>query len=220
MMRELLKKSLNLCFLLILASCSASAPIIRESKWKITIVQDKDDNSIYEKLSIFLNCYDDDGENDIETIFFIDDDNGLYWELDDSSWDIKYIDEVKWLGSSSIVMPDRSNIPRVAIRTLVRDLAGESTEDTIYITKSYTDFEKIVFPELVINDGFYSIYNYEHGLIQVVADGQIILEDEITNTPETFEIIFNKNREDFNNELEFYLTVNDGDLDITSGPWY
>ena len=220
MMIELLKKSLNIPLMLFLLSCSVSAPVIRDHNWDITVVQDKKLDIIYEQLSIFVNCYDEDGENDIETIFFIDDENGIYWELNEENWDFKYIGDVKWIGSLSIIMPDRSNFPRVPLRIHVRDFAGESVEDKLYISKKKIDLDSYTYPELLNNNGNYSIKNNEKGSLQIVSAGKVLTEGSITSTPESFFKIFGKNRDEYENNIEFFVIIEEKDLNIKSGPWF
>lgn len=218
-MTELLKKSLSIIVLILAFSCTVSAPIIREYEWDITLIEDVKNDIIYEKLSIFVNCYDDDGENDIETIFFIDDRDGIYWELTEDVWDTKHIDDVKWIGASNILMPDRSAIPRAVIRIFVRDLAGESVEDKLYITKKPIDTEDMKFPELIKSDQNYSISNYDNGILQIVTNEKIVAEGEITQAETDFKEIFGKSRVEYDWNAKFYIEVKDRDLTIRSGPW-
>lgn len=219
-MSGLLRKFLNIFILLSLFTCSVSAPIIREFDWKITVIEDRSQDIVYEELSIFINCYDEDGDNDIETIFLIDDKDGLYWELNEETWDYKFIDDVKWLGSETIVMPDRSSIPRTSIRIFVRDLAGESVEDKLYIAKSKIDLDQLLLPELIIDNNKYSIKNYESGYLKIRSNNEILAEGDITTVSKTFVDIFGEERDEFDNNLDFYIEINDKDLHIESGPWY
>lgn len=221
MMIELLKKSLRLFFILQIFSCSISAPIIREHEWDITLVRNLEQDLTYETLSIFVNCYDEDGANDINTIFFIDDKDGIYWELTTDSWDYKYIDGIRWIGSSNIIMPDRSPIPRTPIRVYIRDLAGESVEDKLYISKKSINPSDVKFPELIIEDNKYSISGYDSGHLLLIVDFAIVAEGEISSIPSSFESIFDSaTREDFDENAKFNIVVNNGDLTIRSGPWY
>lgn len=220
MIIELLKKSLSVISILIFFSCTVSAPIIRESNWDITVVQDLEKDTVYEVLSIFLNCYDEDGENDIETVYFIDDESELYWELDSNNWDVKIIDETKWIGSASIMMPDRSAIPRSPLRIHVRDLSGETVEDKIYISKRKLELDNLKFPQLINEDDMFSLKEYKIGQIFIYSGSNILLQGEITDIPKSFEDIFGRSKNEFDNNIVFYISVYDVDLTLKSGPWY
>lgn len=219
-MTELLKKSLKLFSVLAFVSCTVSAPIIRESDWNIIIVNDIEKETIYETLSVFLNCYDDDGENDIETVFLIDDESGFYWELNSDNWDVKTADDVRWIGSKSLMMPDRSAIPRSPIRIHVRDLAGEHVEDKLYISKRNLDLETLNFPKLKIENDMFFLSAYEKGFISIYSDEELIKKSEISGDPQSFKDLFGKNRSSYNDDIKFYVTVLDVDLILKSGPWY
>ncbi|MGL1891521.1 MAG: hypothetical protein OCD02_07840 [Spirochaetaceae bacterium] len=207
---------------MVVCSCSISAPVIRGHNWEITAVKDLKLNKTYESLSIFVNCYDDDGENDIETIFFIDDKSGLYWQIDSSNWEEKIIDDVRWLGYSTIVMADRSAIHRNPIRIYVRDLAGEFVEDKLYITKRKMDTDELLYPELIteIETDNLSVKNYEAVEAYLFIGGLSVATGQITTTPKSFKNIFGKQRTSFENDVEIFIIADDGDLKLKSGPWY
>lgn len=219
-MKELLKKSLSLFAVLIFLSCTVSAPIVRESDWDITVVKDLDKDRVYEILSIFLNCYDEDGENDIETVYFIDDESGIYWELNSDNWEVKYIDDTKWIGSRTLMMPDRSAIPRSPIRIHVRDLAGETVEAKLYISKRKIDIKTLEFPELIINKDKFSLKNYDSGQLYIYSGFTMLAKEELTNEGKEFKDIFGKKRDEYNEDIAFYITVPNVDLTLKSGPWY
>lgn len=219
-MKELLKRFLRIFPVLLFFSCTVSAPVVRESNWSITVIKDLEKEIVYETLSIFLNCYDDDGENDIETVFLIDDESGIFWELNSDTWDVKFINDVKWIGSKTLVMPNRGDIPRNPIRIHVRDLAGETVEDKLYISKRKIDAETLKFPELKIENDNFSLKNYENGQIYIYSGTTIISKKEITNEPKNFRDIFEKGRDKYDEDISFYVTVVDVDLTLKSGPWY
>lgn len=221
-MKELLKQFLRLAvFILFIFSCTVNAPQIKDSQWDITIVKDLSRDLIYEELSLFLYCYDEDGENDIETLMFIDDKNQFYWEIDRETWDVKVIDDIKWIGSASLVMPDRSAIPRVPIRLFVRDMAGEDIEDKIYITKQSIDGNNLTFPELHTSPDTLSIKNYTTGIIYLYSDNKLSASGEISESGSSFNDIFGKNRREFGLDVSYYISVYDKDKDLIlkSGPW-
>ncbi len=219
-MQELLKRSLSFLSVLIFFSCTVSAPIVRESEWEITVVKDLDKDRIYETLQVFLNCYDEDGENDIETVYLIDDESGIYWELNSDNWDSKYIDDTRWIGSGTLMMPDRSAIPRNPIRIHVRDLAGETVEAKLYITKRKIDVDTLKFPELKIENDKFSLKNYDIGQLYIYSGSTMLAKEDLTKEGRAFKDIFGKKRDEYGEDIAFYITVLDVDLILKSGPWY
>lgn len=219
-MTELLKKCLSFFIIFLTFSCSVSEPVIRENKWDINIIKDLKKDITYETLSLFVNCYDDDGEEDIEVLFIIDDESGIYWELDKDNWMETTVMDDRWIGSNSIIMPDYSPIPRNSLRINIRDMAGEVAEDKIFITKGKIDYSKLKFPELIIKDGFYNLKEYEKGDVFIYSkQDSLLAKGVIDNTPRSFTDIFKVNRSDFKESIYIYVSVKDGDLNLESGPW-
>ncbi len=220
-MKELLERFLKISLCIFITSCSVSTPEIKDFKWDIKIVKDLQKDIIYESLSIFVNCYDEDGENDIDTLYFINDDSGIYWELNSDEWQEKFIEDDRWIGSNSIIMPDRSPIPRDSLRIHIRDLAGESVEEKLYIVKKRHDFKTLKFPELIIDDDKFKLRSYEAGRIFLYSDNDDLIADgQISNSFTTFDEIFQQERADFDDSFRFHVIINDGDLILESGPWY
>jgi hypothetical protein len=219
-MKELLKIFLSSFIIILFLSCSVSAPVIKQQEWKILFIKDLEKDIIYESLQVFIHCYDEDGENDIETLYFISDESGIYWEINSENWEEKIIDKVKWIGSSSFVMPDRSPIPRNTFRVHVRDLAGETVEDKIHISKRIVDTKELKFPELKINDNNYFLKKYEIGTIYIYSGDEKLASGSITDKQQSFKDIFGNELSDYSDDIEFYISVEDGDLNLKSGPWY
>ncbi|OQY38137.1 MAG: hypothetical protein B6229_06685 [Spirochaetaceae bacterium 4572_7] len=219
-MTVLLKNSLKLILVLIITSCSVSAPEIKGSKWSISLVKDLRSDQLYEKLSIFVNCYDEDGEDDIDVIYFIDDESGLFWELDQDSWLVRQEESSRWLGSNSIVMANRTAIPRNSFRIFVRDLSGESTTDKIYITKRPVILDDITFPDLQIDDGNVALKEYENGTITIYSStGEVLKSVSIDGNVTSFRTLFGQGKGSFDHDSEIFLSVDNGAFTLESGPW-
>lgn len=217
MMKELLKKSLKFIFPVIFLSCSLSSPVIKEVQWDIKLVKDTKNNVVYESLSIFMNISDEDGRNDVKTIMLIDEKNQIHWELNSENWIREDKGDI-WYGTNSIIMADRSPIPRSTFKLFVRDRAGESVEDKVYITKQKLDTATVKFPELEIKNRKFILKNYTQATILGFSDiGEHLYSGIITQNSSTFESIFNDRPVEAG--LKYYLIVKDKDLILESGPW-
>lgn len=218
-MRELLKKYLRLFILLpIVMSCSLSSPVIKEVKWDIKLVKDIENNTIYESLSLFINISDEDGKDDVKTILIIDEKNQIHWELNSDNW-IKRDQGEVWYGSNSIVMPDKTPIPRKTFKLFIRDRAGEYTEDKLYITKQKIDFNDFRFPELKIDKDFYSVDGYNNASILAFSNmGEQLYSGNVMKDGSSFQDIFLEKPRS-TEELFFYIIVKEGDQVLESGPW-
>ena len=213
-MKELLKSFLKLVLLSILFSCSVSAPVVNNSKWDITVIKDPLTKDIHEELSIFVNCYDDDGDDDIDTIFFISNDSGIYWELNRDNWESYTAGNNIWIGSNSLVMPDRSPIPRTEIEVFLRDLAGENTEDKIYITTPEIDYENLVFPEFELEERTLKLTNIPKATVKIYSTkGGFINKFTIEKE---YKIEDNIKLSD----VDIYGFVKSKGVTLKSGPWF
>jgi len=219
MIKELLKLSLNIVIFISLYSCTVNPPIINEIDWDVTFFKDEERSLEYEILNVFLNIYDEDGEGDIETVFLISDESQFYWELNSNNWDIKVENETRWIGATSLVMPNRSPIPRGPIRVFVRDLAGESVDDKIYISKSRVEPRDIIYPELELNDNKIVLLNYDSGVVDIYLDDLLLTSGKILKGESIFKEVFKRDLTELNPNISLYVTVKKGDLKIKSGPW-
>lgn len=219
-MIELLKKFPRYILFVFFISCSVSSPVIREKKWEIKVNKDIESNIIYESLSLFVNCYDEDGENDVDKLYVIDDQTGIYWELNSNNWLEKRMGDDRWLGSNSIIMPDRSSIPRKKLKVHVRDRSGEYVVDNLFITKSDIDFDELTFPELVINEDRLSITNYPSGRVFLYSStGSFLFSGDVAKELQPFENIFGRSRDELDADIELFVNVESKDLTLESGPW-
>ncbi len=219
-MKELLLRFLSIVSFLLVLSCSVNPPIINDIDWDISVIKDNNTRSVYENLTVFVNYYDEDGDDDLESLFLIMDKSNIYWELSESNWDVKRINNNKWIGAYNLIFPRRDNIPREPLRVHLRDLAGESVEETIYITKKKLNLKEIKFPEIKYENSLVWLIGYDEGEIYLVSDGIVVAEARLGKGRTPFNDLFKQNAESFGSNLEFYVSVLTGDLTIKSGPWY
>lgn len=217
-MKELLKRLSKLSLLLLLTACTVNIPVIKDQQWQVSLTEDREKDIVYESLSLFLYIFDEDGQNDIESLFLINDDYGLFWELTESNWDIEINGDEKWYGASEILMQNYGDIPRTSYRVHVRDLAGETAETKLYITQPKTLKESAIFPDFTYKQKELTLKNFSDGFLQVVIDGVVIQESAISSTPKSIKDILGKELEEYSDDVELYLKAVERDLILRSGP--
>ncbi|MCL2294254.1 MAG: hypothetical protein FWC36_05260 [Spirochaetes bacterium] len=133
-------------------SCSESSPEINQIFWQITKFHDIENNIFYDRLSVFLEVYDEDGVEDIRTIYVIHDNEELFWKINEDNWVFKTFNNENWFGSNNIVMNDFSGFPFGRYRVIVIDDAGERAETTFTISSYDRRFNVNHFPSAVIEN--------------------------------------------------------------------
>jgi hypothetical protein len=98
--------------------------------WQVTLVDDREQGARYTLLSLFVKPEDPDGFDDLAELYLIDDAGELFWKLDPDSWQKSGASE-PWIGSNGLGLPDGSPFPAGEYRLLLRDLGGESVEQTL-----------------------------------------------------------------------------------------
>ncbi|MFP4444323.1 MAG: hypothetical protein ACLFST_14475 [Spirochaetia bacterium] len=139
--------------LIICAGCSGSIPEIVQTFHQINVTKDLGTGRIIEKGTVFLQVQDEDGFNDIESVAILYENDLLIWELTPSNWEYRDRDGEEWIGSTSIVMPDRSPLPRGKYLVEITDLAGEKAETELYFSADKPDYESVPFPSVSWPDG-------------------------------------------------------------------
>ena len=132
------KLFLIICLALILGGCSESAPKISQTFWQINLVHDQSTGRNSQALTIFVMASDDDGVDDMDKMYVINDEHQLYWEISGSSLRMeKYGENEVWMGSSFITMstPDE-NIPGGTYRIMLLDSSGERAKTSIVISNN------------------------------------------------------------------------------------
>jgi hypothetical protein len=113
----------------LLASCAGKPPEILRLLWQVTLVDDRELDARYIAVSLFVKPADPDGFDDLAELYLINDQEELFWRLDADSWQKSGTGE-PWIGSNGLGMPDGSPLLAGEYRVLLRDLGGESTEQS------------------------------------------------------------------------------------------
>ncbi|MBN2533868.1 MAG: hypothetical protein JXB88_13315 [Spirochaetales bacterium] len=156
--------------IILLLSCTRKAPEIYEYYWQLNMIKDTEKNRIYEKLSFFVNANDDDGFDDIEKLYLINNKEELFWEINPRTWHKVNVQGETWIGSNGVRMQNYSDIPGGEYRIVLEDISGEYDEETFLLTRLDVQKQKIVFPAPVIknkrlfikgNSPVYSLWIYD-----------------------------------------------------------
>ncbi len=134
------KLFLLICLSLLLGSCSESAPKISQTFWQINLMHDQKTGKDSQALTIFVMASDDDGIDDMDKMYVINDEHQLYWEISGSSLRVeKYGDSEVWLGNNFITMPvPGESIPSGTYRIMLLDSSGERAKTSIVIKNNIT----------------------------------------------------------------------------------
>ena len=129
---------LLLCLILVLGSCSESAPKISQTFWQINLMHDQKTGKNSQALTIFVMASDDDGVDDMEKMYVINDEHQLYWEISGKDLRIeKYGENEVWMGSNFITMPaPEDKIPSGTYRIMLLDSSGERAKTSIVISNN------------------------------------------------------------------------------------
>lgn len=137
-------KLLNILIILVLCNCSTNPPEIKDSFVQINIFNDRENNLIYQKMSVFITPFDGDGFEDLNVFYIINDSDELFWAVTSEEWLTGNKNGNKWIGTNSLVMSELDNFPKGEYRIILEDLSGDSVERSVYIT--YMETDKYNFP--------------------------------------------------------------------------
>jgi hypothetical protein len=208
---------------LLLLACTGEPPEILQVFWQLNIVEDLEQNLTYQSLSLFLKPSDPDGFEDIEDLYLINDEQELFWRLDVDSWQQSGANEEIWIGSNSLKMPDGASFPAGQYRVLLRDVGGDSAEQTIRLQLVSSREAKRYLPKISVGEGEirvsgeaenYQLWVYDTG-------GRYIASFPASETPFSVQAITSSQPallEGF--FFTAYGTVKNRNLGVKSGPYY
>ena len=119
-------------FIIIFQSCSGAPPEIQGVNWQ-KIYRVEGNTAVFDKLSLFVNVYDEDGEGDIESLYLISDTDEIFWKLTEQEWNRKSIDTRLWIGSNGLKAADGMPPPEGKYRIIAVDKGGDRNTKEIYI---------------------------------------------------------------------------------------
>jgi hypothetical protein len=211
-------------FILFLTGCSEEPPHIIQVFHQINVVKDLQQDDIYPQLSLFVHAEDDDGTDDIDSIYLIQDEQELFWELDDQNWESFEEQGEYWVGSNRIVMNDYSPLPWGDYRLLIIDAAGERDEREIYLAKPEYTLEEIDFPEVSVDNGKVDVSGGEKQRTYWVVreDGRLVKTVKTTDPSISVMTLTGSSEEQPADPFAFYMYIYDPVLGIGKiiGPFY
>lgn len=187
-------------FFLLLMSCSGAVPKISQVVWQVNLLRTPSESSGHQELSVFILVEDEDGIGDIDSIYLIHDESELFWKLNKDNWNMKVLSGDYWLGSNSIKMNDRSNLPGGNYRIVVIDKAGERASQVFTISENMLeDDSSEYFPELLIGSDIVIKSIYSDNTLWIYDEEMKILRNiKIENGKISMDIIdsdtFNRGR--------------------------
>jgi hypothetical protein len=204
-------------------SCAGEPPEIVRVFWQLNIVDDREQDLSYQTLSLFVRPNDPDGFEDIEDIYLINDEQELFWRLDGESWAQSGSGQDIWIGSNSLKMPDGASFPAGEYRILLRDVGGDSAEQTIRLELLSLKEARRYLPKVTIGSGeilvagentSYQLWLYDSNRRYVnsfPASSGSVAFDTITRAQPPLQGEFS---------FKVYSFVENKNLGVTSGPYY
>jgi hypothetical protein len=131
-----------LVLMVLLGACSSAAPQIMQVDWRI--IASRDGETVQERLSVFVDVSDADGDGEIAYVEVLIPAHGVWWRLtpeSDSSgspWREYTRDGQKWFGSDTLVIAGQPILPRADMTVRVGDLSGREDERVIPIPRTLT----------------------------------------------------------------------------------
>jgi hypothetical protein len=127
-----------------------------------------------ERFSFFIIPEDDDGIEDLDTLYLYHDREGLVWSLSSEDWVSFQTENQTWIGSRSIAMTDDEGLPRGQFRAVLVDKGGERSERLFAFDAP--EESPYPFPFCVVSDDTYRIESSypEHYFICYDGEGNFI----------------------------------------------
>jgi hypothetical protein len=112
-----------------LLGCAGEAPKIARIVAVRVFTHDIRENSYTQGLSVFLVASDEDGMEDLSTLYVINDAAELFWSVDSKSWSSSAPNGETWIGTNGFVMPDGGRFPNGTYRVVLQDAGGDTAEE-------------------------------------------------------------------------------------------
>jgi len=118
--------------------CGSKLPAISALEWRLE-TRPAESGPDYESLSVFVSIKADEGLDNLESLWVVNDDSALAWRLTDRDW-IKTVEGGDtWIGGSALASPRFEGLPRGLYRCIAIDIAGERTEKAFQVSGAFPD---------------------------------------------------------------------------------
>jgi hypothetical protein len=168
---------------LLTTSCSGSAPQILYPDVQLFLQRELTTGETFETLRLFVAIRDDDGVDDLRTLFVIHDESENHWEIDSEQWVTREQGGDSWIGIPDVRMADHLPLPRGRYRIVVEDGALQAAESSFVVTAPSLP-EDTVFPALLNEGNSWRVTSAEPVILRVYArTGQQLTSREIDPGP-------------------------------------
>jgi hypothetical protein len=133
--------------------CESEPPEITRTMGRLIMVHDLASSSFSEKLSVFVVGSDPDGNDDLSSLYVINDDAQLFWSVDSKSWTTATADGESWIGTNGLSMPETALFPAGEYRVVLQDAGGNTAESIFTLQGTEVNPSKIAYPSFSVKSG-------------------------------------------------------------------
>jgi hypothetical protein len=108
-------------------SCGGKLPEVNAVEWRLES-RPSEQGSSFESLSVFGSIKDEDGIDNIEELWIVNDESAFAWKLTSAEWTKAAEGTDNWIGGSSLATPELDPLPRGNYRLVAIDAAGQKAE--------------------------------------------------------------------------------------------
>jgi hypothetical protein len=152
-MRRLSFIAVAMCLAVIFTSCGNNIPEINQIESRINFRMDSESGTADAELMVFLSADDEDGEEDLETLFVMNDENEIFWTAGRDKWISRSSRGMEWIGAEKLRMHDGSIPPYGTYRVLIVDRAGERASESFFIPLIKELPEEEMYPRIIFGEG-------------------------------------------------------------------
>ena len=203
-------------------SCSGEPPQVLEVLWHLNLKDDVESGEKFESLSIFIHATDEDGDEDIDQIYLIQDELQMFWNIPSDKWTLHIEQSVRWIGFNDLRAPGDGIFPEGNYRVLIIDLGGERAEHSFYLRNNIPEEEDITPLDVSFNNDTVSVVS-EYPKFQMWfydLDGKLIdkSKDLLMGSYQWNEVVRNINRRSFS--FSVYTEPETSSWGMISGSYY
>jgi hypothetical protein len=220
---KILPVSFAFLLLVLYSSCSGAKPEVMFLSSALNLVYDRDLDRSYEQLSVNIKVNDDDGFDDLDKLYIINDSNRLFWEVNHENWIASELKKEYWIGTNTIIQADYSPLPRGLYRLVLQDYSGEKDEKTFRISTAKLNVDEIEIPVMSLENEILTISSTykDHTIIVLDSAGNIVARHKTPKNKISFgTIVRNKNQKSAAASYYIYSFQDVYRVGIYGGPYY
>ena len=119
--------------IILFTSCGNTPPRINQIYNQINFRLNPGSDAVTTGLSLYINADDDDGDDNIEFIHLVNEENQIFWRADNGLFSYRDRRGMRWLGIDNLSAADGQRLPAGEYKVLLTDRAGDKDEDSIFI---------------------------------------------------------------------------------------